>query len=154
MADSVRLKILKNLKTTLEGVTTGAGFNNTLSNVQLFSMLGNSKVSLPCVVISSDMEVREESTMQLIHTDFTAYVTLYHAQEEASAVGSDEFLDTLYQDIVKAIMADETRGGFAVNTNISEIQPFELEEDQHLYGMSFKLEIKFRTEPDDVTAAR
>lgn len=154
MADSVRLKILKDLKTTLEGVDAGPDFINTLESVQLFSMLGNSKAVLPCVVISSDIESREESTMQLIHTDFIVYVTLYTAQPESSSVGTDEFMDTLYQDIVKALMEDPLRGGVAVNTHIVEIQPFELEDDQHLFGMSFKLEIKFRTEPDDVTADR
>jgi len=154
MADSVRLKILKNIKTTLEGITTGNGFANTLTNVQLFRMLGNSKVDFPCVIVSPDTEAREEGKSQIVYTEFVVYVTLYHAQIESSTTPTDEFIDSFYQDIIRALLADRERDQNAVDTEVLEVQPFQIEDDQIYYGLSFKLQIKFRTEPDDLTAAR
>lgn len=154
MADSVKLKVLKNIKSTLLGITTGAGFQNTLTNVQLFSMLGNEKVDVPVVIISSDLETRDEGMSQIVRTLFSVYVTLYHAQQNGDTTPSDQFLDSLYQDILKALLTDRTRGGVAVDTDVQEVQHFQLEDNQMLYGLSFKLEIEFRTDPADVTADR
>lgn len=154
MADSVKLSCLKNIKTTVEGITVAGGYNNTITNVQHFSTLGNAKTTMPMVEIVPGKERREEGMDPIVHSALEVNLILYHVQAEGSSTGTEEFLDTLYQDIIKALLADRTRGGYAIDTEITDVDPFVLAEGQIFTGMIFSLEIKFRTEPDDPTAAR
>lgn len=154
MADSVKEKILKNLKTTLEGVTTGAGYHVTLNNIGRYLSYINPKVTLPRVEIISGREKREHGMSQIVHSDFEVRVVLYAAQQDGDTTPMDQFLDPYFQDISKVLRLDNTRGGYAFDTEIAEVEPFELEDGQIMIGLIFDLLIKFRTDPDDVTVDR
>lgn len=159
MADSVRLRILKNIETTLEAVDGTGSWNVTLSKVERFLASGNTKETVPLVVIIPDFEEREEGMSQIVHSKLDVYLILYVVQEKSDTTPLDEFIDPYVQDISKALLADRGRGlsggePNAEDTEIMSVEPFEEEDGQHYHGLIFKLQIEFRTEPDDYTAAR
>ena len=57
--ETVRERILQNIKTTIEGVTVANGYNFdfTPQTVQRWSMHGNRMVDMPMVVISPGDEI-------------------------------------------------------------------------------------------------
>ena len=154
MTEPVRERVLDNLKTTLEGMTTVGGYNFdfTSSTVQRWSMLGNSLVDLPAIVITSGPE--EQKSLANDHEDcsFTVYIDAFYVNDSDDEAVTDTYLNRLQGDIKKIVMIDEQRGGLALSTDVVGSAPFETADEQPYAGMTVELLIKYRHLRSDPTA--
>lgn len=146
MAETVREKILQNIKTTLEGIKIANGYNFDFleSSVQRWSMHGNRMADLPMIIISPGNE--EEKSVPLPHEEcaLSVYLDVFYVNDEVDVTPTDTYLSRLQGDIKKAILADHTRGGHAIDTNVLGTTPFETTEGQHYAGIIIELEIKYQ----------
>lgn len=146
MADTVKEAIMKNIKTTLEAIQAGETYNNTIKSVQRWQQKGNSLVLVPCIVINAGPEDRTDDPNPLTSCDFTVYIDVWTRDESDS---TDSILNSLFGDIIKALTADITRGGNAVETHILSVVPFETIEGQPYAGIIVETLIKYRHEQTD-----
>lgn len=156
MADSVREKILKNVETTLETITTDNGYNNTVSAVQRWNHAGNDVQSVtdgPVILILPGQEQKEmqpptRATCRLM-VDLAIFI--YHDVIEDADKSTDELMSSILADVEKALMLDASRGGNAMDTNLQGSQPFEIEGGQPYAGIIVDLQLVFRHQLSDPT---
>ncbi len=111
--ETVRERILQNIKTVLEGVTIANGYNFdfTPATVQRWSMHGNRMVDMPMVVISPGDEDESSLPNPFEECLLTLYLDMFFVNDENDPVPTDTYLNRLQGDIKKAILQDSTRGG-------------------------------------------
>ncbi|MDD4980698.1 MAG: hypothetical protein PHC54_05470 [Candidatus Omnitrophica bacterium] len=144
MSTSRRESIRDNIISTLQGITTGNGYNNTITNVRGWKQLGNSLKVIPCAIVSLGRETKDPDPHPQATCNLPVFIDLWTRQGETDTTDTDELLNSLLLDIEKAIMADETRGGYAENTIIRSIMPFESVEGQPHCGLIIELEIIYQ----------
>jgi hypothetical protein len=140
-----------NLKTALEGISIAGGYNNDIASVQRWSQHEQDFTAVPLIVFVAGRESREDSPNPYTTAVLTVEGMLYVSQDPGSGVSTDTFLNTFYEDIVRALKADVTRGGFAVDTRITDIEPFETAEDEPYAGLVFEIEVKYQHLENDPT---
>ena len=122
MADSVAERIIKNLQATLEQVTVANGYANTLHMVQRLQQDGQAPIAGNGVhLIDGDDVVEFDGPLagpfSLVsrrrHVDF---VIIAQQADAETAMSASELMNSLEADVRRAINADPTRGGVAVNT--------------------------------------
>jgi hypothetical protein len=159
MADSVREQILKQIQTTLEGVTVGNGFGNTVASVQRFRQGGQSLTGMPvCVVMEGDDSVNQEGPLAgsyslTSRTMQISVVIISQQDEETDARSAAEVMNSLAQDVQKAMQLDPTRGGLAIDTKETGIGEMDVEEGQPeiLRTIGFRIAYRHRrTDPSIV----
>jgi len=152
--ETVRERILQNIKTVLEGVTIANGYNFdfTPATVQRWSMHGNRMVDMPMVVISPGDE--DESSMPNPFEEclLTLYLDIFFVNDENDPVSTDTYLNRLQGDIKKAILQDSTRAGNAVDTDVLGTTPFETTEAQPYAGIIMEVRVRYRHLRTDPTA--
>jgi len=152
--ETVRERILQNIKTVLEGVTIANGYNFdfTPATVQRWSMHGNRMVDMPMVVISPGDE--DESSMPNPFEEclLTLYIDTFFVNDENDPVPTDTYLNRLQGDIKKAILQDSTRAGNAVDTDVLGTTPFETTEAQPYAGIIMEVRVRYRHLRTDPTA--
>lgn len=152
--ETVRERILQNIKTTIEGVTIANGYNFdfTPETVQRWSMHGNRMVEMPTVVISPGDEDESSSPHPFEECLMSVFLDVFYVTDEDDLVSTDTYLNRLQGDIKKAILADATRGGEAVDTDILGTTPFETTEAQPYAGIIIELRVRYRHLRNDPTA--
>ena len=152
--ETVRERILQNIKTVLEGVTIANGYNFdfTPATVQRWSMHGNRMVDMPMVVISPGDE--DESSMPNPFEEclLTLYLDIFFVNDENDPVPTDTYLNRLQGDIKKAILQDSTRAGNAVDTDVLGTTLFETTEAQPYAGIIMEVRVRYRHLRTDPTA--
>jgi len=152
--ETVRERILQNIKSVLEGVTIANGYNFdfTPATVQRWSMHGNRMVDMPMVVISPGDE--DESSMPNPFEEclLTLYLDIFFVNDENDPVPTDTYLNRLQGDIKKAILQDSTRAGNAVDTDVLGTTPFETTEAQPYAGIIMEVRVRYRHLRTDPTA--
>lgn len=151
--ETVRERILQNIKSTLEAVTIANGYNFdfTPETVQRWSMHGNRMVDMPMAVISPGDEDETSSPHPFEECVLTVYLDIFFINEENDPVATDTYLNRLQGDIKKAILIDPTCGGDAVDTDILGTTPFETTEAQPYAGIIMELRIRYRHLRSDPT---
>lgn len=146
MADTVREKILADLKSTLEGLTTGNGYNFdfTSDTVQRQSIHGNSTTELPMIVVSPGDQSQKPLANALSHCSLEVFLPAFYTHQPTDSISTDGRLNQLEGDIKKIVMVDETRGGNALSTQVTSTSPFEPEEEQRYAGIVIALLIEYR----------
>ena len=152
MSKSIRELILENLVSALGGITAGAVYNYTIANVQRWESKGNDYKDVPCIVVNSGPESKDDGPDPQIICKFTVFIEATHRQDDDATESSDTVMSKLLSDIEKAITADITRGGYAENTKILGNIPFETIEGQPAFGIIVNLEIVFKHKNSDPTA--
>ncbi len=118
MADSIRELITKDVVTTLGTITTANLYNNTLDKVSRFTMeveefIGtatNSKVL--AVLVNQEEEQQIEGSYPKVTRVLTLRLSIWVRHLPVSeGVSSGELLNSVSQDIYKALMVDRTRDG-------------------------------------------
>jgi len=144
--ETVRERILHNIKTSLEAVSIANGYNFdfTPQTVQRWSMHGNSMVNLPCIIISCGDEEEKSAPCPFEECTLSVYLDVFYVGDENDVISTDTYLNRLQGDIKKAILQDHTRGGEAVDTNVLGTTPFETTEGQHYAGIIIEVEIKYQ----------
>lgn len=144
--ETIRENIIENLRTSLQDVKTVNGYYFDLKDeaVQRWSMHGNSMVDLPMVIISPGDEEEKSLPNNFEECLLTVYLDVFFVHSEDASVSTDTYLNRLQGDFKKAVLADRTRGGYAVDTDISGTTPFEVTEGQAYAGIIMELSIRYR----------
>lgn len=144
--ETVRERIIQNIKTTLEGITTTNGYNFdfTPDTVQRWSMHGNKMIDLPLVIISPGDEEEKALPNGFEECYAIVYLDVFFMSEESDPIPIGEYLNRLQGDMKKAILQDPTRGGEAIDTDCLGTTPFETTEGQPYAGIIIELAIRYR----------
>ncbi len=150
---TIRERILANIKTTLEAITIANGYDNTIASVQRWDKRGNPLRQVPCIVVNAGQEEKQMSPNPYFTCRLSVYLDVWIRQEEADATATDVILSGILGDIEKALMIDNTRGGFAIDTNIKSNVPFETVEGQPHAGLTIELEVLYQHTQSDPSIA-
>lgn len=150
---TIRERILANIKTTLEAITIANGYVNTIASVQRWDKRGNPLRQVPCIVINAGQEEKQMSPNPYFTCRLSVYLDVWIRQDEADATATDVILSGILGDIEKALMIDNTRGGFAIDTNIKNNVPFETVEGQPHAGLTIELEVLYQHTQSDPSIA-
>jgi len=156
MADTVREKVFLNLVTTLSGILVANGYENNITSVQRWDMNGNNKANVPAIIINSGPEKNDDDrAYNLTHCVLTIFLELWVRQNEteSAAIPTDKLLNSLLGDVKKALAVDVTRGGVAVDTEVTDIETFETIEGQQHAGLIITTEIEYRHKQTDPQTA-
>lgn len=153
MADTIREKILKNIKTTLEGIAVANGYVNTVQNVQRYQLHGNSLATVPCITIIDADENKKDLPGLIKECELHTVINIYLTHDTiADPVSTDELINSWIGDIEKALMVDYTRGGYAEMTKIEGNMLFELDEGVTYAGIMIEMTILYKHKADDPTS--
>jgi hypothetical protein len=130
MSDSVRLQVLKNLQTTLQGMT-GAGYhypvgdNSQVSLDPTVNMLTRGGPDLPFFLIEPTPDGNREfyPSEQIVENLIVNISARYDAASD-DPLSKVTVWENLAADLEVALEADVTRGGLVVDTRCSTPQPF------------------------------
>lgn len=127
MANPVIENILANVATTLGGITTLAGYNQSLTVERLSPGTGDRKTNNLAVVYLEQLRRstgEEEDTQSETQWLADIVVELTGAVGTAGTTPMDQTLLKLWADCYKAMMADGTRGGYALSTWVADPEIF------------------------------
>lgn len=121
MADSVAERIMKDLQTTIEGITVENGYVNTIHTVQRFQQEGQSVEGNGVLIIDGDDVVEFDGPLAGAHSLVSRrrhidLVIVAQQDTETDGRSASELMNSLEADLRRAIHADHTRAGLAVNT--------------------------------------
>jgi hypothetical protein len=123
MANSKRALILNALRdTVLPAITTGGGYNYTLSTISrgLGQIDSIPDSSYPAVFLGRSTETRENLTRNQYQGRVSVVIVGYVKADTAGA-GAQLALDNLIEDLTKALEQDRTQGGLAKWTEVKTI---------------------------------
>lgn len=153
MPVSVRESILGGIETVLGGIRITNGYENDVASVQRWKQRGNPLKDVPCIVITAGPEEKKKGPNPLITARLKVYLELYTRQDEGDSAATDTLLNSILKDIEKALYADVTRGGKAVDTDIHEVVPFGAEVGNGHAGLIIGVEILYRHLADNSAQA-
>lgn len=107
--------IVQNVVTTLGGVTTGNGYQNTLA-VEREKQPFNSPANRLAVVMKGELQPQNNSPLGLDEYVLPLGIVFYVIQSESNEAAITQSLYSIAADIHKVLMVDVHRGGYAVNT--------------------------------------
>lgn len=124
MANSNRKRILDNIVSTVAAITTGGGYNYSVGECQRgfkhFNAVPEDK--FPAGYVAGADEKRRNSAQRTFTSEMEASLVLYVKGTDAGDTAAlEQALDNLIEDVTKALMVDVTRGGYAVTTEIGDI---------------------------------
>jgi len=153
MADTIKNRILDNIKTAIEAVKKANGYANDINSVERWEQAGNARLTIPCVIISSGVELKTQKPGLLHECKLTVSVEIFTRHDKDDfADSTDELINSLVGDVEKALMVDTQRGELAHNTYIINTVPFETVEGQPYAGYIIEVEIHYDHKVDDPTA--
>ncbi len=141
--------IAANLLTTINGVTTGAGFNQTIVVKRA------SRVDYDTETLNDLGGLLYQVTREKLEGPFTLNtwrqtfnVTVVALNDDGSVVTIDTRLNQIAEDITKAIRVDVTRGGNAYQTDIGE-SAFAVADDGSVSAVVLEIIIDYRVLKSD-----
>jgi len=143
MPDTIRELIIKNIKTAVEAITVANGYENTITNVQRWDYRSNPLVDIPRIVIVSGPEQKDFSADPFYLNKFNVFLEVATRQTESDITPTDQILNSLIGDVIKAVMQDVTRGGYAIDTLVQSVEPYSTIDDQGEAGVTVDLLIKY-----------
>ena len=144
MADTIRELIQKNIDTTLKGIKTSAGYNNDFVSVQRYMQKKNSFARMPMIIHSAGDESVASGPHPWNTLTLPVIIAIYFRYSEITDGRSvDEVINSYLGDVVKALMADITRGGNAERTEVTSIPIFENDEKESLTGVFIEIEVTY-----------
>jgi hypothetical protein len=144
MSTSRKESILENIKTTLETITVANKYNNTIASVQRWNKKGNDIRLVPTIVINAGPESKEPGPDPQTTCKLSVNLDVWTRQDDDATENSDTVLNSLDLDIEKALMADYTRGGYAEETSILSVVPFESAEGKLSFGLIIEVQILYK----------
>jgi len=137
MSTHRRELILENIQTTLEAVSA-------LLSVQRYKQRGNSLAVVPCAIFSFAREGKQPNPNPQATCTLPVFIDVWTRQDDADDTPTETVLNALSLVVEQALMADHTRGGYAEDTNILAVMPFETLEGQPHCGLMFEVEITYK----------
>lgn len=157
MTDSVCERIMQQIQTTLEGITVAAGYANTMISVQRFSQGGQVLAETPmCVLMQGGDDVELQGPLgggfDLVSRNLTVSVVLIHRHDqEMDPRSSAAVMNSLIQDVQKAMQVDDRRGGLAITTEEVGVGELDAEEGQPELVQTVGYRIRYRHRRTDPT---
>ncbi len=121
---SMRESIMDNMVTTLAAITTAGGYNFNVGEclLGLKSVTDQPADIAPNIYIAGADEKRKNVAQRTYRSDLLVSVIGYvKLTDNADKPTLERLLSRLIADITKALMVDVTRGGYAVTTEIGDI---------------------------------
>ena len=151
--DSRREQIMKNIKVVLEQIKTDSGYENTIKNVQRFDDRGNNSTETPYIVIlEDDDDARPEPDPNYTY-NFPIMIDVFISQTAEDLLSTAERVNSILADVQKALMADHTRGGVAITTDLLGSSPFSKTQGQPNSGITQRIIVEYQCSRTDPTAA-
>jgi hypothetical protein len=130
MSDSIREQIMKNIQTTLQGITIAGGYANELTAVERVLQRGQSSTPPMAYVLEGDDNITGSADsgpvgLLLRRTLTLGVVLVVQQDEDIDAKSASEVMNSLIADVQKALQVDYQRGGLAIDTledSVSAIQ--------------------------------
>lgn len=152
MVDSIREKIIDNIKTSLEAITIANGYQADISNVQRWEQAGNDRKNTPCIVIVPGDETKDPGPDPDVtcHLPIDIEVWLRH-DPRVYDFSTDELINRFLADVEKALMASNghLRGGNAVTTTLLGNESFITAQGQAFVVLVVIIEILYQHNYDD-----
>jgi len=145
MADTIREQIIANIKTTLEGITTGAGYNNTLKSVYRDPVAVQDIAQFPAAFILTGTEdpVQRASSVVVRTMNLTVEFWVHPGKELSKAV------ESMRGDIQKAMVVDPRRAALAQDTLEGPSSDVLLLEEIPFAGSQIGYSVPYRTKIED-----
>ena len=146
MPDTVREDIFANIKTSLQAITTGNGFDNTITTVKRYNINDETLGPYPMVIINPGTETNQEQgkDFSLTHCQMQVILEVWINPQASETTPTDKLLNSLLGDIKKKLKEDITRGGKAIDTRFAEIEPFEQLTGQSEAGYFITIVVEYR----------
>lgn len=142
-------EIAANLLTTLNGVTTGNSYNQTIVVKRM------SRSDYDTETMGDLQGLMAQTTREKLESPFTTNtwrqtfdVSVVALNDDGSAVTIDTRLNQIAEDITKAVRVDITRGGFAYQTDIGE-SAFAVADDGSISAVVLEIIIDYRVLKSD-----
>ena len=140
-----REHIMDEIVSTLQSISTGNGYHNTIRSVARYEQFGNDEVDVPFIEVLPVEESYEPSPNPCMTCKLVVDIDVWIRHDKAEFDGStDAYLITLIADVYKALMADTTRGGYAVETKPVGNHPFVSVVNNAYSGVAVMVEITYR----------
>jgi len=119
MADSIAEQILKNIVTVLKVISIANGYKNDIANVCRFKVTAEAFADVPVLLVKTLDEEGEAGPAPNLVTRFlrVAIIIIHRDVPAQGAKSTDEVVNSLVEDVHKAMMIDHTRTKLAVQTN-------------------------------------
>ena len=145
MADSVREQLLKRIVTDLEAMSTGNGFENDYpGGVVRFSRAGAALADPPTVVVTLIQDQKDHGSSALVSGRLEVAVEVFAVDAGDLVESTGSYIDTLAQDVEKAIDADSTLGGLASHAFVDHVRPFGLIDGVPYVGVACRVVVQYR----------
>ena len=144
MADTIREKILANIETQLKTITKANGYNNNIQLVERYKIDAASVSQLPALFIYDGVDTLESEQSYAYTRTASVEIAGWVRSHDNMSVEANLLLG----DTHKCIMADRTRGGYAMETKI-EMLDFFIGKNKTVGGFIMTLSVLYRTKPDD-----
>lgn len=140
MVDSIREKVMKNVVSTLEGITADKGYDITIQKVSRLKLVGLNIKVFPTIVVIPTPEPKEQEPVDR----YTCRLGLTLECWIKERVNITSEVNQVLANVEKALMVDYTRNGLAIDTKIISNDPFYNETNQPYGGVNIMIEIVYR----------
>jgi len=144
MPNTIRENIFQNIKSALSLISVANGFDNNIASVQQWDVNGNTLSAVPTIIVNSGPEDGSDNAYPLTTCSLKIFLTLWTRIDEGSGSAPDTVLNSLLGDIKRKLKEDIARGGNAVDTAITSVEPFDTIEGQGEVGLVITVEVKYR----------
>lgn len=138
---SVREQIMRDLKTTLEGITVANGYATDIGTVTrgVGSPLETSELPMASLLPVNDLlEYMPQAAQRVLTVTVRVWVDIDALADVASA------LEALMADVEEIMQVDPRRGGYAENTRTGVTQYIYVEASETLAGADIAFEIDYK----------
>ncbi len=151
MATPIIEQIMTKVVAALQGITTGNGYEQTVSEVyRPKTILGYGTVpnkDLSIQLILGDPTRNEELSRMgnppLVAWDQPLEMNLIYRPSESATSAIELVLNKFWSDVIKAIYADPQWGALAINTEISDPQ-WLISQDDGFVGINATVNLQYR----------
>ncbi len=107
---SIRSRIVNNIKATLQAITTGGGYANTMAAVYHWEEAGQREAVVPCAVVGMLSDETTDDLAPQRHAHLDGEIVLYAQFDGSNAASGYHLIESLIADVEKALMVDHLRG--------------------------------------------
>jgi hypothetical protein len=135
MGTPTRTSILLDLKSTLQGITAAGGYKTTVTTVEetVRPVEDVPSAQKPYLAFAVGLETAEHHHCDMVQFTMPVVVVGYVANSNTWATRSAE-INNLIDDVIAAIEADTTLGGYCVSSTIKGVETNESDPDSGADG--------------------
>ena len=156
MADSIREQIMKKVVLALQGIVAGPTYNNSVGLVTRFINQQVNLTTVPVLYVQQGEEDAADIANMKVDRFLTVRILIIHRHDpDAVTKSTDEVLNSIEQDIYKAIMANYRWDELALKTDPGGVKSTEgvLEELNEHVKRLLEFQIHYRHSWLDEAAA-